>query len=57
MIRSVRGVHYGTCEDEKIGGDASSFAKATEDEEAAAREGGAEAAGEEGRLRPTTAFI
>ena len=41
------GSHYGTCEDEKIGGDA----------EAAAREGGDETAGEEGRLRAITAFL
>lgn len=37
---------YGTCEDEKIGGDA----------EAAAREGGDEATGEEGGLGATTVF-
>ena len=46
VIRSERGAHYGTCEDEKIGGDA----------EAAAREGGVEAADEEGCLRTATAF-
>ena len=32
-------ISYGTCEDEKVGGDASSFAKATADGEAGAREG------------------
>ncbi len=42
----VNGDVYGTCEDEKIGGDA----------EAAAREGGDEAADEEGCLRTATAF-
>ena len=36
----------GTGEDEKVGGDASSFAKATADREAAAREGEDEAGGE-----------
>ena len=40
VIRSERGVHYGTCEDEKIGGDAKT----------AARKSGDEAAGEEGRV-------
>ena len=35
VVRSERGARYGTCEDEKIGRDA----------EAAAREGGDEAAG------------
>ncbi len=32
MIQSVRGVHYGTCQNQKTCGDASSFAlRATED--------------------------
>ena len=42
---------------ERVPSDASSFAKATEDKEAAARGGGIEVAGEEKRLRATTAFI
>ena len=54
---------YGTGEDEKVGGDASSFAKATADREAAAREGGAEIPSAESHPAPslpppaTTAFI
>ena len=50
VIRSERGAHYGTCEDEKTCRDASSFAKATADEKTAARKGGDKAAGEEWRV-------
>lgn len=39
VIRSERGVHYGTCEDEKIGGDAEVVACEGDDETAVAQTG------------------
>ena len=51
------GSHYGTCEDEKIGGDAEAAARDPPSPRLRRIKGGDETAGEEGRLRAIIAFL